>query len=267
MSIWHIIIKNSEKDTFDLKVSSSEEKYSLNTVQLADTPSALGTNIFRELRSAKIEPTDAVLDLLHLSLAIYTTDQVVSRKNYGFQEWSRHFKIYMPVASLGKWESAKEDLQKLLSFLSGDKWEIHFRLNEIIEGEQIKLIKRYNPKKIETVALFSGGMDSFIGAIDLLENKSNVTFVSHYKRGADKSAQNILYEKLRKKYGDKSFTNHQFYVQPNQQHERATKEESSRARSFLFLCLGLIIANTLDEKIDFIVPENGLISLNVPSAY
>ena len=129
MSIWHIIIKNSEKDPFDVKVSASEEKYILNTVQLGDDPSALGTNIFKELRLAKIEPKDEVLDLLHLSLGIYTTDQVVSRKAHGFQEWSRHFKIYMPISSLDKWENAKEDLQKLLSFLSGDKWEIFFRKN------------------------------------------------------------------------------------------------------------------------------------------
>lgn len=264
MSIWHIIIKNSEKDTFDVKVSGTEEKYVLNTVQFADNQSALGTNIFKELRLAKIEPTEVVLDLLHLSLGIYTTDQVVSRKAFGFQEWSRHLKIYMPVSSLEKWENAKEDLQKLLSFLSGDKWEIYFRQNEIIEGKQIKLIKTNNPHKIETVALFSGGMDSFIGAINLLENKKKVTFVSHYKRGADKSAQTKLYENLKKKYGDKSFTNYQFYVQPNQQHKKASKEESSRARSFLFLCLGLIVANTMDDKIDFIIPENGLISLNVP---
>ncbi|MAO49768.1 MAG: hypothetical protein CML16_02660 [Pusillimonas sp.] len=264
MSIWHIIIKNIEKDTFDVKVSASEEKYILNTVQLGNDPSALGTNIFKELRFAKIEPKDEVLDLLHLSLGIYTTDQVVSRKAHGFQEWSRHFKIYMPVSSLDKWENAKEDLQKLLSFLSGDKWEIYFRKNIITEGKQIKLIKNHNPNKIEKVALFSGGMDSFIGAIDLLENKKKVTFVSHYKRGADKSAQTILYENLRKKYGDKSFSKYQFYVQPNQKHAKASKEESSRARSFLFLCLGLIVANSLDETIEFIIPENGLISLNVP---
>ncbi|MCK8480979.1 Qat anti-phage system QueC-like protein QatC [Psychroserpens algicola] len=264
MSIWHIIIKNNENDIFDKKISSSEEKYILNTVQLPDIPSAFGTNIFKEFRLSKIEPRDAVEDLLHLSLGVYTTDQVVSRKIYGFQEWSRHFKLYMPVTSLEKWENAKEDLEKLLSFLSGDKWEIYFRQKIIADGKQIKLLNDSNPKKIEKVALFSGGMDSFIGAIDLLESKNKVSFVSHYKRGADKSAQTKLYDSLRKKYGDDSFINYQFYLQPNQQHENATKEETSRARSFLFLCLGLIIANTLDEKIDFIVPENGLISLNVP---
>ena len=186
------------------------------------------------------------------SLGIYTTDQVVSRKIYGFQEWSRHFRLYMPVSSLEKWENAKEDLEKLLSFLSGDKWEIFFRQKAIIEGKQTKLINDANPEKIEKVALFSGGMDSFIGALDLLEGKNKVSFVSHYKRGADKSAQTKLYENLRKKYGDDSFTNYQFYVQPNQQHKNATKEETSRARSFLFLCLGLVIANTLDENIEFL---------------
>lgn len=264
MRIWNIIIRNNEKDTFDKKVSDSEEKYILNTVQLPNAPSAFGTNIFKEFKSSKIEPRDTVEDLLHMSLGIYTADQVVSRKIYGFQEWSRHFKLFMPVSSIEKWKEVKEDLEKLLSFLSGDKWEVFFRQEAVVEGKQTKLISENNPEKIEKVALFSGGMDSFIGAIDLLEENKKISFVSHYKRGADKSAQTTLYENLRKKYGEDSFTNYQFYLQPNQQHENATKEETSRARSFLFLCLGLIIANTLDENIEFIVPENGLISLNVP---
>lgn len=264
MSIWHIIIKNDEKDTFDIKVSYLEEKINLNTVQLPDSVQAFGTNIFKELRLAKIEPSETSWDLLNLSLGIYTTDQIISRKENGFQEWSRHLKLYMPVSNLDKWENIKEDLQKLLSFLSGDKWEINFRKNISKDGKQIKLLEDRNPKKMEKVSLFSGGMDSFIGAIDLLEDNKKVAFVSHYKRGADKSAQTKLYENLRKNYGDNSFTNFQFYVQPNQQHTKASKEESSRARSFLFLCLGLVVANTLDDKIEFIIPENGLISLNVP---
>lgn len=264
MSIWHIIIKNNEKDTFDEKVSPSEEKLILNTVQLPSVDQAFGTNIFKELGRAKIEPTETVWDLLNLSLGVYTTDQIISRKVHGFQEWSRHFKLYMPVSSLDNWENAKQDLQNLLSFLSGDNWEINFRQNIAKDGQQIKLLNDTNPDKIEKVALFSGGMDSFIGAIDLLENNEKVAFVSHYKRGADKSAQTKLYENLRKKYGEDSFINFQFYVQPNQQQTKASKEESSRARSFLFLCLGLIVANTLNNEIEFIIPENGLISLNVP---
>lgn len=264
MSIWHIVIKNNEKDSFDVRVSSSEEKFILNTIQLAEAQSALGTNIFQVLKRAKIEPTETLLDLLHFALGVYTTDQVVSRKIYGFQEWSRHLKLYMPVSKINDWEVSKDDLEQLLSFLSGDKWEIQFRQNCVEEGKQTKLIQSFNPDKVEAVALFSGGLDSFVGAIDLLENKTKVNFVSHYKMGVDKSAQTKLYNKLKRHYGESAFTSYQFYVQPNQQHAKASKEESSRARSFLFLCLGLVVAHSLDNKLDFIIPENGLISLNVP---
>jgi 7-cyano-7-deazaguanine synthase in queuosine biosynthesis len=193
-----------------------------------------------------------------LALGAYTVDQIISREKFGFQGWSRHLKIYVPVVNLLLWDNAKKDLQDLLSFLSGDKWEIILR----------QVLVKHPPKKttqnsIEKVALFSGGSDSFISALDLLEAGNKVCFVSHYKGGSDVSIQKELIEKLKAKYPNK-ITWHQVWVQPNQQNEDSTTEISSRARSFLFLCLGISFANTYNDQIEFIIPENGLISLNVP---
>ena len=43
-----------------------------------------------------------------------------------------------------------------------------------------------------------------------------------------------------------------------------SEEKTERSRSFLFLSLGALFASTLNKENHLIVPENGLISLNVP---
>jgi 7-cyano-7-deazaguanine synthase in queuosine biosynthesis len=265
MNIWHIVIKQQEQDTFDVKIPSNEMKLTINTGQQDAQISMLSSNVFKELRKHNLTLNKNVSDLLHLALGVYTTDQVVSRSAQGFQGWSRHFKLYVPVSALKEWNASVEKLADMLSFLSGDKWEVFFRKNEVSATQQkIELFDNPNTGSIKTVALFSGGLDSFIGAVDLLENKQKVAFVSHYKRGSEGSAQTKLYDKLKEIYGEDCLVHYQFYVQPNQHHKNAKKEGSSRARSFLFMCLGISVANSLDQHARFIIPENGLISLNVP---
>jgi 7-cyano-7-deazaguanine synthase in queuosine biosynthesis len=264
MNIWNIIIKQQEKDTFDVDIPSTEMKLIINTGQHDGQLSMLSSNVFKEIKQHNLVLKTNVSDLLHLALGVYTADQVVSRAEQGFQGWSRHFRLYVPVSSLKEWNSSQKNLIDILSFLSGDKWEVYFRKNEINETKSGELFTKPNPYSTQQVSLFSGGLDSFIGAVDLLEGKQKVAFVSHYKRGSEGSVQTKLYAKLKENYGEDSFVQYQFYVQPNQHHKDAKKEGSSRARSFLFMCLGISVANSLDEHANFIIPENGLISLNVP---
>jgi 7-cyano-7-deazaguanine synthase in queuosine biosynthesis len=264
MKIWNILLKESDKDIFDFNVPAEEKKLVINLGLHGTSKSLFSTNVFVELHKHKMKLNDNMNDLLSLALGIYTCDQVVARDIHGFQGWSRHFKLFFPVNKLTQWMPLEENISALLSFLSGDKWEIVFRKKNEVEGKQLELIKNSNPDNIQKVALFSGGMDSFIGAIDELEDKNKLAFVSHYKRGTEGTVQNLLYEKLEKHYGKDTFKAHQFYVQPNQGHIETSKEISSRARSFLFLCLGLSVANTLGSNVELIIPENGLISLNVP---
>ena len=76
----------------------------------------------------------------------------------------------------------------MLSFLSGDSWKFVFRKREESENEKTEF-KRWNKSKkhikdYDQLCMFSGGLDSFIGAIDLLEKKVGKTlFISHYGGG------------------------------------------------------------------------------------
>lgn len=259
MTVFNITIKESAQDTFAAPQVRNEKHIAFD---LGHTSELVSSNVWHLFQANDIIPTTTAADFMDLAISIYATDQIVSRKENGFQGWSRHIRIYFPVADPVKWESVRADLVQMLCFLSGDSWEITFRQRATIRNVQQPLIR--NPNGITKVSLLSGGLDSFIGSIDLLEAKEKVAFVSHYKRGAESPRQTDVYNALEQQFGNASFFNYKFYVQPNQAHSSANKEDTSRARSFLFLTLGMVVANTLDDKIDLIVPENGLISLNIP---
>lgn len=259
MTTCNIIIKETGQDGYAPEQQTNEKYLEFDLGNQSAMVSSYVSILFQQ---NNINPSATASDLMDLAIAIYTSDQILSRSQYGFQGWSRHIRLHFPVTNAHLWEGVKSDLEQMLSFLSGDKWDIIFRDRTTAKTAQSQLIQ--NPNGITKVSLLSGGLDSFIGAIDLLENKEKVAFVSHYKRGSESPKQTAITRALSQQYGSNSFLNYQFYVQPNQSHTLASKEDTSRARSFLFLALGLTVANTFGDQIELIVPENGLISLNVP---
>jgi 7-cyano-7-deazaguanine synthase in queuosine biosynthesis len=259
MTICNIVIKENGPDIY-IPAQQHNEKYI--EFSLGNQSELVSSNVSILLQQNNINPSATASDLMELAIAVYTSDQILSRETNGFQGWSRHFRVHFPVTDTGLWERIKPDLEQMLSFLSGDKWEFILRERSITRTFQSQLIS--NPNGITKVSLLSGGLDSFIGAIDLLERSEKVTFVSHYKRGSESPKQSSIVSALTHQYGTHNFLHYKFYVQPNQGHSLASKEDTTRARSFLFLVLGLVVANTFGDQIDLIVPENGLISLNVP---
>ena len=206
--------------------------------------------------------SNEALDLFYISLMVFYADRKVLRKDT-FDAWTREFKIYMPVLELAKWESNKPLLEKMISFLSGDIWEFEFRKRELNEKEQkvstgiAKSKKEYTP---DAFCMLSGGLDSFIGAIDLLSFTKNVAFIGHYGGGKGViEYQNLVKQKLIEKFGleEKQFFN--FYAAPIK-----GLEDSTRTRSFMFFAHAIILASAVDKEIKLYIPENGLISLNIP---
>lgn len=206
--------------------------------------------------------SNEALDLFYISLMVFYADRKVLRKNT-FDAWTREFKIYMPVLELDKWESNRPLLEKMISFLSGDIWKFEFRKRELNIKERkvstgiAKSKKEYAP---DALCMLSGGLDSFIGAIDLLTFKKNVAFIGHYGGGKGViEYQNLVKQKLIEQFGleEKQFFN--FYAAPIK-----GLEDSTRTRSFMFFAHAIILASAIDKDIKLYIPENGLISLNIP---
>lgn len=260
MKTKNIIVKLKSSDTTEFSNPGNENNLMIQLDQ-TDLNKMVKANLMRDLEKFILVANNTIYDLVNFALGIYTIDQVVSRQINGFQGWSRNFIVNFPVHDLQLWNNVKEDFANYLSFLSGDKWEIIFRQNH--ETREFELPENRNLNNFSKVSLFSGGLDSFIGAIDLLTNEEKPFLVSHYKI-SERKVQERLIDGLKEKFGGNSFDSQKFWVQPNQKNEFAEKENSSRARSFLFITLGIAVANCLADDMELVLPENGLISLNIP---
>jgi hypothetical protein len=205
-----------------------------------------------------LEPPPISVDLVHLAMAVYSADLRVNRK-HGKDRWSRDFVLHIPVAEPVRWVATAPLLSRTLRYLTGDNWELRFR-------ERIPLTTpppgqpRLNPAR--AVSLFSGGLDSLVGAIDLLHANTTVALVGHHGAGITNDIQQTVLQILRPRYAA-SITDFMFYVQPPRSNTQ-DGESSMRSRSILFLSLGIAVAATLGDGTPLYVAENGLISLNVP---
>lgn len=202
------------------------------------------------------------IDLLNISLMVYYADRKIQRKKED-DAWTRQIKLYMPVLELDIWNQNKDLLEKMLSFLSGDVWSFEFRERELNQKEEnaFKGIKRQKRKHFpKAICMLSGGLDSFIGAIDILNKEKDIWFVGHYGGGKGViSYQKNVIKKLISQYqlSDEQFFN--FYASPLK-----GIEDTTRTRSFMFFAHAIILGSMANDNITLYIPENGLISLNIP---
>lgn len=204
-----------------------------------------------------------VYDFFIISASVYGIDRFIERKSNSVDGWSREISVSFPIHNLTLWNSCKEDLEKLLSFLTGDYWSISFRQEK--STLPTATLKSNYTGVFEQVNLFSGGLDSLIGAIDFLKLNptKKILFASQYDRQmhGPKGDQNKLIPKLQALYPL------QFEFIPSVEvflkESELARETTFRSRSILFIGLALVAAQaTKTSKI--IIPENGTVSLNYP---
>ena len=212
--------------------------------------------------------SDEGLDILYLSLFVFAADRLFLREE-AKDSWSREIELFIPVLSVDKWNEVKGLTEEMLGFLSGDSWKIYFR-KRALSSKELEYKEKYKKKRKErssfkTICMLSGGLDSFIGAINLLEtsDRDDVLFVSHYGGGkGTKEYQDIIKEQFIEQYG---VSEQQF----KQNYAAVSKglEDTTRTRSFMFFSHAITYATAMAEKVTLIIPENGLISLNIPLSH
>lgn len=216
-------------------------------------------------------PDPVVLDLLFLASVVYGVDKLVSRKETD-DRWTRLLELSLPVSGPERWSTVINDLETCLTFLTGDVWNISFteREDELYIPKQRKRSRRKVPLPAEgdTVCLFSGGLDSLVGAIDYLKaNPSNNLFLVGHRDGAGpKSDQDRLSRILEKHYPSR-FDLLQLRIGHKLLRDgpkRPSSENTLRSRSFLFIALGMYVAYSIGKKTPLLMPENGAIALNMP---
>ena len=225
------------------------------------------------LNDLDLKPPQTALDLYRISAVAYCADLRIPRRRYGYDDWTRQIVLHVPVADVRLWSSQVQTLSKLLSFLSGDRWRIELREQEVPAPNRPRRPsnerkgKEDEPAPFNAACLFSGGLDSFVGAADALAEGRNLLLVSHVPEGLARwlsPAQLSLEAGLAKAYQDRRHKHVRVTLNPPRLTEHAGKENTQRARSILFLGLGTLAAAAIGESAPLIVPENGFISLNVP---
>ncbi|MDV6344341.1 Qat anti-phage system QueC-like protein QatC [Nitrosomonas sp. Is37] len=253
-------------DRFDVAAGADEQRTYL---QLVAGEKSLNHGIGGALTSLKkigVFPSEIGIDLLVLAAHVHAADTRLSRAEQSQDSWTREIRLVVPVSDSARWEAAAPTLKKSLDFLTGDRWTIGFRARpaRFATIAQEALPSLIAPS-FDFLSLFSGGLDSLIGAINLLEEGATPLLVSHFGEGATSDAQGKLFAGLKKHFDKSSFERLRVGMTFKKGLvERVGSENSTRGRSFLFFALGVFAGTGLGRRFILRVPENGFIALNVP---
>lgn len=216
-------------------------------------------------------PTRPAADLLLLAAAAYCVDKVSPRQEAP-DAWTRDLRLALPVEAQGRIDAGLFD--RALSFLTGDTW--HVSAYEVA-ADPLAALPALPPAllpfvDIDGVSLFSGGLDSLCGVIDLLEADPalRLGLVAHYDGGHASSKQTVLHQRLSEVYGTHRVVLRRLWLRPaahnpRQEHPSPPPvETTTRGRSLLFLAAALALASSISPQAPVYLPENGYIALNVP---
>jgi 7-cyano-7-deazaguanine synthase in queuosine biosynthesis len=216
---------------------------------------------FRDLYRRCGLPSSLALDLLITAGICYAVDKSVSRI-LAPDGWTRDLEIKIPVSDPNPWLPVNEALSETLTFLTGDVWRLSFYQANGSLFQKPKKEAIPTVYSAEAVSLFSGGLDSLAGAIDLLtgSDSSKIFIIGHYDAGGPRKTQSDLAAGLNQSYKDRLRIEH---VRVAQRPAKAV-EETLRSRSFVFIALGLYAAQAGGPEVPLYTFENGLIALNIP---
>lgn len=255
---WHVVVKYGALDAFQPPIPVGDGRIWAAFDNPTD-PSSVKNDVVRKMHSvAGLDLSEFTLDLVQMAMSCYTADLRIPRR-FSADGWSRDITMYLPVYDVARWTPAVASLVKMLCFLTGDSWTIELRSRAARKPGPAKQQKL---GRVAEVCLFSGGLDSLVGAIDRLHAGGSVALVGHHGAGITNPVQDRVLAPLLKRYGVRA-TPFMFWVQPPRL-ETDDTETTMRSRSILFLALGLAVANSFGPDIPLVVAENGLISLNVP---
>lgn len=205
------------------------------------------------LEKAHLEISPLAWDFLSIALSVVAADFTDLREKSA-DGWTRLIDLEIAVQDPVFWNKQARALEAALRFLTTDRWTLTFHPGGFGPPAQLQAL---HPLE-DSVVLLSGGLDSLIGAIDLVEQGVKPYAVSQIVRGdgekQDLFAQSLGLNRLGLNHVTKS---------PGQQ------EPSQRARSIIFLAFGLAVATSLDryhrgETVPLYICENGFIAINPP---
>lgn len=201
-------------------------------------------------------------DLLEIATIAYMADIHMPRGHW----FDRDMNLMIPVRHPEIWKQHEKGLTHTLTFLSGNLFSFEFVKLKRKRNEDLNFKVDHSDNR--AVALFSGGLDSFVGATQLIKQGRTPWLVSHPASHMLSAIQKRLIKTLKKQ--DKNLVH-----VPVPAHAKGKKEVDplywlgsqprqeliQYTRSFLFMAMAacLAIQNGIGE---IYIHENGLVALN-----
>ncbi|WP_447920327.1 Qat anti-phage system QueC-like protein QatC [Achromobacter aegrifaciens] len=220
--------------------------------------STVGTALIKDILSSGVSPSARSWDFLTLALAVNAADNVLERAPSP-DGWTRQIELDVVLYEPEPYRALAKDIEQALRFLTGDFWRLTFT-DGGYPPPRPKAPVRFDA---DCVCLLSGGLDSLVGALNLTEESRQPLLVSQTAKG-DKETQSLFATGL---------GGNERHLQWNQNIRPKVEdiEGSTRGRSIGFFAFAAVAADhlaavrsDLPSPIEVFVPENGLISLNVP---
>ena len=241
---------------FDFGSTQSDLAVKLYGQNAAHGMGTVGGAVKDELARRQLNPAVRAWDLLSIALSAVTAD-LAGHRDRSPDGWTREFDLTVAVADPAFWNDQAARVQQLLQFLTTDRWTIRFVDGGYLPKPPVHPIHRGE----DCVVLLSGGLDSFIGAVDLAAAGHKAFAVSELVRGDAHNQRNFA------ALIGKGLTHVQL-------HHNATVPDpeivpTQRARSIVFLAYGVIAATSLEayqagQRVPLNICENGFIAINPP---
>ncbi|WP_103256405.1 7-cyano-7-deazaguanine synthase [Tabrizicola aquatica] len=207
-------------------------------------------------------------DLMRIACAVFHADCSVSRGGDARSDmgaaWRRGFSAKVKVSDPQLWarQDVREALVDAAGFLTEDTFQFEFE--DLPPGkptqQYFNFAAREDERTFDEVILFSGGLDSFAGALQsLATGTGNVVLLTHRSSQKAITRQTKLADYLKER-----FPKRVLHVQITARRKATVAtERTQRSRSLLFTSLGYAVARALQiSTISFY--ENGVISQNLP---
>ena len=199
------------------------------------------------------------LDFLLVASTCYVVDKMAKRAQSA-DGWTRELEVSLPVSDPQLWNGVADDFAKMLGFLTSDNWQLSFTKLDVPHWEKTKKKPKSEDYQADAVCLFSGGLDSLTGALNVLKSQptTKLLLVGHHDGQAKE--QTDLYDIIKTSYPDR-----ERLLRVRVGHNpRSAPETTLRSRSLVFMSLGIYAARSYGEKVPLYAPENGVIALNIP---
>jgi 7-cyano-7-deazaguanine synthase in queuosine biosynthesis len=199
-------------------------------------------------------------DLLLIASTIFAVDRCIRRGDR--EDFVRGIEVSVPLVNIGRLHPLLSILEDLLRTLSNDAWRLIFRQDNGKPEPQMSV--QDTPG---STLLFSGGLDSLAAAIELGPQASSLQLVSHTTRNQRTSVVQDELLALLKGIGIEP-PHRKFQVSAVSKapsaHLSFDSENSQRARSFLYLTLGVLCARRAGHSKVIYIAENGQMAIHLP---